>query len=198
MIERHLRRGMSRRVITSIDLDDPELADIAPQTGAEAWLAEVEAMAADVLCDAGLIERTDDGFRELCRLPDDREDLSARGRAVRVLHYANVARRVLQGSNVPSAFEWGAKLMQAAQGLELELRGWPLAAERGAKSKLGEDKATDPELRARAIRWCDEAARGKVGGIGYKTTCGLIGSREGISFNTVVSAVRRERKRRRA
>jgi hypothetical protein len=138
--ERTVRRGMSGRVITTLELDDPKNAVHAATTGPEAWLADVEAMATDVLCDAGLIERAQHNFRTLRSLPDDRTDLSACGRAVRVLRYVDIARRAMRGSNVATAFEWGAKLMEAATMLDLELKGWPLAAERGHRHKLGDEK----------------------------------------------------------
>lgn len=198
MKERVYRRGLATRAVQTFNLDDPALAAAAALTGPLAWLERVETAATAVLERHGYRVARD--RLGLCR-PDeapwpDPNVLEAPGLAAKVVETARGARIVLAGSNVQSAFEWGAKLMQAARMLDAELAGWPLAAERGHRSKIGQDKASDPDLRARAMRWCDEVAAAVASGHRLSTAESEIAARDGVPFRTVQSAVNRERKRR--
>ena len=127
-----------------------------------AWLARVEGAAGEVLTAAGY--RVDRDRLGLHIVPDgkplpDVNALNSISWAARVVEHVRCARIVLAGENVLAAFEWGAKLAQAAQGLKLELAGWPMAAHWGRSRKGGHDSTIDAERRARTTRWYDKVER---------------------------------------
>lgn len=131
MKETVYQRGLARRSVQHFAPDDPELPAFAAQTGPRHWISEVEECAADVLARLGHTFGRDRLGLHLVT-PVDENALSAEGRAALVIEYVRAA-NVAVNSDAMTAFEWGVKLGQAALHLQLELAGWPLAAELGDK-----------------------------------------------------------------
>ena len=145
-----------------IELEESRQAALLAENGPLAWLARVEGAAGEVLTAAGY--RVDRDRLGLHIVPDgkplpDVNALDSISWAARVVEHVRCARIVLAGENVLAAFEWGAKLAQAAQGLKLELAGWPMAAHWGRSRKGGHDSTIDAERRARTMRWYDKVER---------------------------------------
>ncbi|MFO1075133.1 MAG: hypothetical protein U1E17_21060 [Geminicoccaceae bacterium] len=134
------RRGLARREIERFELDDPRLVELAARSGPVAWLTQVEGGAAAVLRDAGFTLAEDKLGYFIVGVQPDRDGLTAIERAKRVLDDARCARVALSGNDPLMTFEWGARLMESAQGLSVELAGWPLAAEVGSKVRGGGGK----------------------------------------------------------
>ena len=194
MTARTYRRGLAVRVVETLQLDDPRLAELAAETGGAAWLDRVEAAASDVLTRAGYqMERDHLGlvFAANGITPPDPNALDLCGRAARVIHVARRARVVLAGGDRLAIFEWGAKLAEAAQGLQLELGGWPIAAEVGRKvrAKSGDQSERNATWAAQDLRLL---AEGEPSG---RKRAARIAQTAGVEFETVRSALRRRKTR---